>query len=104
MAQTFEQFCRRKGGWRRYNANRIDRQNVRRYHVWNLYWELVGSRLSARPRTLSRMEHSLFWGIAAEIARQLGVSRSTICRDLATMPDQWEPGERGIQWPQMMRR
>ena len=59
---------RRAGGRRRYNAERARERERRRDRVAAIAVEL-GPRFFAR-------------GAQAEIARRLGVHRSTVCRDL----------------------
>jgi hypothetical protein len=70
---------------------------LRRYRVFELYWSLQEAYLNAG--VLPKL-----WGLATLIAARLGVSRSTICRDLASMPNFWKTGPRGAFWPEMARR
>ncbi len=63
---TWDEVCRRAGGRRRYNYGRRVRAMLRRKKVGELM-------------------NQLGWfttGIPAQVARLLGVSRSTVCRDL----------------------
>ncbi len=65
LAQPASAVARRAGGRRHYNAIRIARANLRRWDIGTLLREIGFER-----------------GYQAELARRLGVSRSTICRDL----------------------
>jgi hypothetical protein len=94
---TADQVHRRAGGRRRYNAARRFARTLRRYRVMELYWSLQGQQLDAG--VLPKM-----WGLASRIARLLGVSRATVCRDLASVPNYWLTGPRGAWWPDMARR
>jgi hypothetical protein len=86
---------RRACGRRRYNAARRQQRDERRYRVFTLYWEILASRLPGIPK---------HWGVGTLIARQLGVSRATVCRDLQRMPNYLLTGPRGTFWPEMARR
>ena len=63
---TFDEVCRRASGRRHYNSVRQFRALMRRREVLEL---------------MANLGDPLAWGSRARIARQLGVSRSTICRD-----------------------
>lgn len=63
---NWDSICRRAGGRRRYNAQRQHQAALRRL------------RVGALMNQLGWFTH----GVPAEVARQLGVSRSTVCRDL----------------------
>jgi hypothetical protein len=64
---TREAAARRAGGRRAYNCRRRLAQTVRRAEVMR--------RVACKGGFFRR-------GIQAEVARELGVSRSTICRDI----------------------
>jgi len=64
------QVCARAAGRRHYNAVRRERAEARRHEVIKLYLQLGGRR-----------------GCQAEMARRLGVSQTTISRDMAIL---WE--------------
>jgi hypothetical protein len=86
---------RRAGGRRRYNAARRRRRDERRRLVFQLHEQLLNQCVLVLQSP---------WSIASIIARHLGVSRSTICRDLQAMPDRYKLGPRGPWWPSMNRR
>ena len=69
---SWAEVCRRAGGRRRYNAGRRFLRNVRRAEIFG--------RIAGKP-------WQSIWGLQAALARALGVSRSTICRDLRAMRD-----------------
>ena len=73
--------ARRAAGRRRYNAVRKTLAAERRVKVLRLALELSGSfdkhKSAERP-----MGGWIGWGLQAEIARRLGVHRSTVTRDL----------------------
>jgi hypothetical protein len=94
---TADQVHRRAGGRRRHNAERRFARTLRRYRVFELYWSLQEAELDAG--VLPKL-----WGLASLIAGLLGVSRSTVCRDLASMTNFWNTGPRGAFWPEMKRR
>ena len=71
-----ESYARRAGGRRRYNAQRQFIAEYRRTQLSRLLF-CKGAFL----------EH----GIQARLARELGVSRSTICRDLQTLLREGHP-------------
>jgi hypothetical protein len=75
---TTEQVHRRAGGRRRYNFERQLRAKLRRLQVRYL---LLENRLWIGEL----VQH----GALAEIARQLGVSRATICRDLQQLREEY---------------
>jgi hypothetical protein len=66
----WETVCRRNAGRRRYNATRTVRRALRRRQVLRLLLK-YGGLYGPKSR-----------GIQTRIARQLGVNRSTICRDI----------------------
>jgi len=66
-----EEAARRAGGRRAYNRLRKWRRLMRRVKVCELWWDQLTVKNYRR--------------LKAKIARQLGVSRSTICRDIAAM-------------------
>lgn len=69
----WETICRRASGRRRYNAVRQVQASVRRHKVAELLWNYP----------------SIFaYGLQADIARKLGVSPSTICRDIQKILDE----------------
>lgn len=69
---TYDEVCRRAGGRRRYNAVRQFLAILRRKRVLDLL-----RRYGVRR------------GVQTRIARELGVNRATICRDLkALLPEQ----------------
>lgn len=74
--------ARRAAGRRRYNAVRTLLAAERRAEVARLARELMGgySRIESPERAVGGW---LGWGLQAEIARRLGVHRSTVSRDLA---------------------
>jgi hypothetical protein len=86
---------RRAGGRRKYNAMRRLQRDQRRHRVCQLYWQLLAGRLPGIPKE---------WGLATIIARLLGVSRATICRDLQALPNYLTLKPRGVWWPSMRRR
>lgn len=65
---TPEAAARRAGGRRRYNAERHDEMLLRRYQVAHLL-----------------EEYGVGWGAQARMAEELGVSRATVCRDIAAI-------------------
>jgi hypothetical protein len=71
----FRAVCKRAGGRRRYNAERQNQQNWRR--------NTIICRTAGLPRNT--------WGLQAALARALGVSRATICRDLKAIRDGYVP-------------
>ena len=73
--------ARRAAGRRRYNSARQFLAAERRAEVARLARELLGEfpRSGSRARPVGGF---LGWGIQAEIARRLGVDRSTVCRDM----------------------
>ena len=73
---SWEEVRRRAGGRRRYNAVRGLRALLRRREV---------------ARLLSVQGGLTYRGTQARLARQLGVSRATICRDLAYLMRQCYP-------------
>ncbi len=77
-AMTWEQACRRAGGRRRYNSWRQFMATYRRYEVARLLLAGTGTRHG----------QGLLSGQQAAIARQLGVSPSTISRDVAALQRQ----------------
>jgi hypothetical protein len=93
---TADQVHRRAGGRRRHNKERRFARDLRRYRVFELYWSLQEAELNAG--VLPKL-----WGLATLIAAHLGVSRSTVCRDLASMPNFALTGPRGAFWPEMGR-
>jgi hypothetical protein len=66
----WETVCRRNAGRRHYNATRTVRRALRRREVARLLLKYGGLYGPASH------------GLQARIARQLGVNRSTICRDV----------------------
>jgi len=81
-AMTWEQACRRAGGRRRHNSWRQFMAIYRRYEVARLLLAGVGTRHG----------QGLLSGQQAAIARQLGVSPSTISRDVAVLQQHWQGG------------
>jgi hypothetical protein len=71
----FDTVCARAGGRRRWNEERAARAKVRRRDVAALLLKY------SRAMNLSR-GRLVHWGIYSRIARDLGVHRSTICRDV----------------------
>jgi hypothetical protein len=65
---NWETVCKRNAGRRRYNGRRTNRKRWRRLQILE--------RLQAEPAA---------WGFQAALAREFGVSRATICRDLAAV-------------------
>jgi hypothetical protein len=68
-----DEAARRAGGRRHYNARRRLAREYRRTQVANM--------LLRRP--------PFEWGAASAIARELGVHRSTICKDLRALGKEW---------------
>jgi hypothetical protein len=66
---TLDVVQRRAGGRRGYNAHRTMQRIVRRYHVSKMLFERFGAM------------GLIDYGVCAVIARELGVARSTVCRD-----------------------
>ena len=66
----WETVCRRNAGRRRYNTTRTVRRALRRRQVARLLLK-YGKQYGPLGR-----------GLQARIARELGVNRSTICRDV----------------------
>jgi hypothetical protein len=82
----FDTVCRRAAGRRHYNAVRQFRAAYRRSQVARLL-----------------LKFDLGRGIQARIAAELGVSRSTVCRDLAAIMTYARPCPRcgrGLVWPE----
>jgi hypothetical protein len=73
---AWDEVCRRAAGRRHYNSVRRFRATMRRGEVARLL--RVQGGLTAR-------------GTQATLARQLGVSRSTVCRDIAWLLRQGRP-------------
>jgi hypothetical protein len=65
---SWDAVCRRAAGRKRYNAWRQRRAAERRWLVWRLLQEYGGAH-----------------GAQAKIARTLGVSKATVCLDLARL-------------------
>src|SRR5262245_43233163 len=66
---TFDEVCRRAAGRSHYHSMRRIQRHFRRMAVV----ELIA-------------KYGLFdWGVQARVAPELGVSRSTICRDVAAL-------------------
>jgi hypothetical protein len=74
-AADFRAVCKRAGGRRRYNAERQNQQNWRRNMI--IFWTAGLARST--------------WGLQAALARELGVSRATVCRDMAAIRDGYVP-------------
>ena len=70
---TWDEVCRRNAGRRRYNAGRTFLRNVRRAKI---VCQLAGTGLLQARRLR---------GLQARLARELGVSPATICRDLRAL-------------------
>jgi hypothetical protein len=73
-ASSYDQAARRASGRRRYNARRQVRATIRRGRIIKI-WEAQspgGWCITA-------------WGSQSQLAEMLGVSRSTICRDVRAM-------------------
>jgi hypothetical protein len=70
-ATDFDIVCRRAAGRRRYNAQRRAQKQYRRAQIL--------CRTVGLPRGT--------WGLQAALARALGVSPSTICRDMQAIRD-----------------
>jgi hypothetical protein len=73
--------ARRAAGRTRHNLARQFRAAERRVNVLRLFHELRGGYLMSEHAAYP-LGGLLGWGIQAEIARRLGVHRSTVCRDL----------------------
>ena len=69
---TFDEVCRRAGGRRRYNAQRRAEMFVRRI--------IILGRIPRDPGCMQR-------GWCAALAREFGVSRATISRDIWAVLD-----------------
>src|ERR1700722_10042579 len=80
---NFETVCRRAAGRRRYNAWRQFMRAYRRTQVAKLLLEFIKAGRGTGPRGIL--------GELNEIARQLGVSRSTISRDVQALQRQFHP-------------
>ena len=72
--QSPDAVARRAGGRRRYNAERQAEAIARRLKIL----ELVGASWILSPR-----------GLQAQLARYFGVNRSTICRDMEALREEW---------------
>jgi hypothetical protein len=69
--EEWGEICRRAGGRRRYNARRKFLAEIRRFQLVKLF-----------------EEHDPFeWGSRKKLAEKLGVSESTISRDIARLLD-----------------
>lgn len=75
---------RRAGGRRRYNAKRTGRKEYRRMLLAQMFKHSTPSfSLKRFPKKMHR------WGFQAQAAEILGVSPSTICRDLKAIWAVW---------------
>ena len=72
--------ARRAAGRRRYNSVRKFRAAYRRAEVSRLVLELMQAYDECESR--SRPAAMFGWGIQSEVARRLGVHRSTVSRDV----------------------
>lgn len=77
--QTASEICRRASGRRAYNARRSLERERRLVRVTELLLRMGGAhRIGGR------------YGVQAQIARLLGVSESTISRDLQALQKEWQ--------------
>lgn len=85
---------RRAGGRRRYNARRTGLKEYRRMLLAQMFKDSTPSfSLKRFPKKIHR------WGFQAQAAEILGVSPSTICRDLQAIWRDWrERADHRLTW------
>ena len=78
---SWDEVCRRASGRRHYNAVRSFRALSRRLRLAKLMLVKGGLRERVKGGWTDQ-------GVQARLARELGVSRSTVCRDVAFLREQ----------------